>query len=136
MESVRSRPPIPCPPNLIPPLELVGHIKELRALLDELFQITGAEELWAVRTVTHHLDLALANPGTLAAAQNHLLDEALEAIREALEASFGGLLPARSPDEVSRRQRRLENLYPQLDGIADRFCCHLETWHRHAVSSR
>ena len=128
MESARS-----CPATPIPPLDLVRHVKELRALLDEIFGLTEASGLWAIRTLSHHVDLALGSPTALVSTQNQLdfVDEALDAIWEAAELSFGGLRPAPSREETGRRQQRLDTLRGRLESIADQLCEHLETWHRH-----
>ena len=128
MESARSRPATP-----IPPLDLVRHVKELRALLDEIFGLTEASGLWAIRTLSHHVDLALGSPTALVSPQNQVdfVDEALDAIWEAAELSFGGLRPAASREEAGRRQQRLDALRGRLEGIADQLCEHLEAWHRH-----
>jgi hypothetical protein len=127
VESARSSTATP-----IPPLDLVRHVKELRALLDEIFGLTEASGLWAVRTFSHHVDLALISPTALISPQNQLdfLDEALDAIWEAEELGFGGLRPAPSREETGRRQQRLDTLRGRLEGIADQLCEHLETWHR------
>ena len=127
MESVR-----PSPATPVPPRDLVRHVKELRALLDEIFGLTEARGLWAVRTLSHHVDLALLSPTTLISSQNQLdfVNEALVAIWEATEVSFGGLRPATSWEEAGSRQQRLDALRGRLEGIADQLCEQLETWHR------
>jgi hypothetical protein len=127
VESARSSPATP-----VPPLDLVRHVKELRALLDEIFGLTEASGLWAVRTLSHHVDLALISPTALISPQNQLdfVDEVLDAIWEAAEVGFGGLRPAPSWEEIGRRQQRLEMLRGRLEGIADALCEQLETWHR------
>jgi hypothetical protein len=119
----------------IPPLDLVRHIKELRGLLDEIFGLTEASGLWAVRTLSHHVDLALVSPTALISPQNQVdfVDEALEAIWEAAELSFGGLRPTPSREETGLRQQRLDTLRGRLEGIADQLCEHLEVWHRHGL---
>jgi hypothetical protein len=127
VQRARSSPATP-----VPPLDLVGHVKELRALLDEIAGLTEAGELWAVRTLSHHVDLALISPTALVSPQNQLdfVDEALDAIWEAAEVGFGGLRPAPSWEETGRRQQRLDTLRGRLEGIADRLCDQLDTWHR------
>ena len=94
--------------------------------------LTEARELWAVRTLSHHVDLALLSPTTLISSQNQLdfVNEALVAIWEATEVSFGGLRPATSWEEAGSRQQRLDTLRGRLEGIADQLCEQLETWHR------
>ena len=127
VESVRSSPATP-----VPPLDLVRQLKELRALLDEIFALTEARALWAVRTLSHHLDLALVAPTALISAQNQLdlVDEVLDAVWEAAEVGFGGLRAAPSWEETGRRQQRLDALRGRLEGIADEMCEQLESWHR------
>jgi len=127
VESVR-----PSPATPVPPRDLVRHVKELRALLDEIFGLTEARGLWAVRTLSHHVDLALLSPTTLISSQNQLdfVDEALVAIWEATEVSFGGLRPAPSWEEASRRQQRLDALRGRFEDIADQLSEQLESWHR------
>jgi hypothetical protein len=127
VESARSSATSP-----VPPLDLVGHVKELRALLDEIAGLTEATGLWAVRTLSHHVDLALTSPAALVSPQNQLdfVDEVLHAVWEAAELGFGGLRPASSWEETGRRQQRLDTLRGRLEGIADELCDQLETWHR------
>jgi hypothetical protein len=122
----------PSPATPVPPLDLVRHVKELRALLDEVFGLTEARGLWAIRTFSHHVDLALVSPTALISPQNQLdfVDEALDAIWEAAEVGFGGLRTAQGWEETGRRQQRLDALRGRLEGIADRLCEELETWHR------
>jgi hypothetical protein len=113
-------------------MDLVRHVKELRALLDEVFGLTEARGLWAIRTLSHHVDLALVSPTALISPQNQLdfADEVLEAIWDAMEAGFGGLRPAQSWEETGRRQQRLDSLRRGFEGIADQLCEQLEGWHR------
>jgi len=127
VESVRSSPATP-----VPPLDLVRQLKELRALLDEIFGLSEARALWALRTLSQHLDLALITPGALISAQNQLdlVDEVLDAVWEAAELGFGGLRPASSWEETGRRQHRLDTLRLRIEGIADQMSEHLESWHR------
>ena len=127
VESVRSSPATP-----IPPLDLVRQIKELRALLDEIFGLTEARGLWAVRTLSHHLDLALNSPASLISAQNQVdfVDAVLDAIWEAADVGFGGLRPAPNLAEAGHRQQRLDSLSDRIEGITDQLCEQLESWHR------
>jgi hypothetical protein len=130
VESASSSPATP-----VPPLDLVRHIKELRALLDEIFGLTEARGLWAVRTLSQHVDLALLSPTALISPQNQVdfVDEVLDAVWEAAELGFGGLLPAPSWEEAGRRQQRLEALRARLEGITDLLSERLEAWRRHRL---
>jgi hypothetical protein len=78
------------------------------------------------------VDVALVSPTTLISSQNQLdfVNEALVAIWEASEVSFGGLRPAPSSEEAGSRQERLDSLRGRLESIADQLCEQLETWHR------
>lgn len=117
----------------VPPRALVRQVKELRALLAELSELSGAGELWGVRTLQRQLELALASPTTLADARNQVdfVVTLLDAVWEAMESGFGGLRVGPTREETGRRQERLEALRERLDNLSDHLAALVEAWERH-----
>ncbi|MDQ6774149.1 MAG: hypothetical protein M3024_14400 [Candidatus Dormibacteraeota bacterium] len=116
----------------LPPVGLVRQVKRLKAILDELVEVTDAEDIWGIRSLRSHVALALESPSTLTSARNQVdfVIELLAAVWEGCEAGFGGLRAGPNWAETGRRQERLEELREELLGLADGLGEAVETWRR------
>jgi len=123
-----TEPPSPTP---LPPADLAACARELRALLDELGELTGCGGAWGVRVLRRNIELALLSPETLASADNQL--DFIEELAEATwDPSDGCLrqpvLPAPTPDASWRREERRRVAAERLGELAHRLCAAVEEW--------
>src|SRR5215510_9758965 len=121
-------PPQPTP---VPAAELVAHAVDLRALLNELAELTGCENAWGLRVLRRNVELALASPETLERVENQVdfIEELAEAVWDAADSGFRyPVAPAATPDGTRAREERRQAIVDRFDELADRLCRQVERW--------
>ena len=131
-QSHRERRPLPQPqPTPVPAAELVSRARDVRALLDELAELTGCGNAWGLRVLRRNVELALASPETLDRPENQIdfIEELAEAIWDGADSGFRhAVTPAASPDATRAREERRRAVVDHLDRLADRLCKQVERW--------
>lgn len=132
MDSVRDiEPPVA-------PRHMVRSVKELRGLLNELIEVSDAGDLWGVRVLRRHVEIALDGPTVMTSAQNQVdfVVQLLDAMSEACESGFGGLRSGPTWEETGRRHERLEQLRDRLSRLADELGETVDLWQRRRQARR
>jgi len=132
-----SQPPPPRP-TPVPPAELLGSVRELQALLDELIDLTGCGGAWGMRVLRRNVELALLSPDTLDAADNQLdfIEELAEAVWDGGDGGFRhAVAPSSTPDETARWEDRRRAVVVRLDDLAHHLCAAAEVWRDLLVAS-
>jgi len=112
---------------------MVAEARELRGLLRELTELTGAGNAWCLRVLRRNLEIALLSPETLDGARNQLdfIEELAEAVWDGADPGFRyAVRPAATAEETGAREERRQAIVGRLDGIANRLCLAAERWQR------
>lgn len=126
------RQPLPAPqPTPVPAAELVSSAYEVRALLDELAELTGCGNAWGLRVLRRNVELALSSPETLDRPENQIdfIEELAEAVWDGTDPGFRyAVTPADTPNATHAREERRQAIVDRFDQLADRLCKQAERW--------
>ena len=114
-----------------PAAELVARAGEVRALLDELAELTGCENAWGLRVLRRNVELALASPETLNRSENQMdfIEELAEAVWDGADPGFRyAVTPAATPAGTHAREDRRQAIVDRFDQLADHLCKQVERW--------
>lgn len=118
-------------PTPVPAAELVARAGDVRALLDELADLTGCKNAWGLRVLRRNVELALASPETLDRAENQMdfIEELAEAVWDGADSGFRyAVTPAATAAGTHAREQRRQAIVDCFDQLADHLCKQVERW--------
>jgi len=117
----------------ISPTAFLQQVQRLRELLDGLVPLLRLGLPPGFQELARNVSLALERPDSLESPDNQLdfVEEFAETLwGESLPDLFGEAGPSGSPAERALSRSRLEASWEQLDGLSQRLCTDVESWHR------
>ena len=118
-------------PTPVPAAELVSSAYDVRALLEELAELTGCGNAWGLRVLRRNVELALASPETLDRPENQVdfIEELAEAVWDGADSGFRyAVTPAATRDATHAREERRQAIVDRFDQLADHLCRQVEHW--------
>lgn len=127
------------PDTPLGPGELAAAARELRALLGELAELTGAGDAWSLRVLRRNVEIAWLCPETLETRQNQLdfVEDLAEAVWDGADPGFRQPLwtSGADPEETRAGEQRRQAVVERLDQIAERLCREVEHWQQLAAAA-